>query len=89
MGKGRNSVYLAGIECQVTAFDGSPMAVEKANALAVECGQDLDFNVSGVEDWGWSPSYDAVVAIFVQLAPPDLRAKMFNWMGLSVARKPM
>jgi len=70
----------------VTAFDGSPVAVEKAKALAVERGQDLDFNVSGVEDWDWSPSYDAVVAIFVQFAAPNLRAKMFNWMGQSVVR---
>lgn len=84
-GEGRNSVYLAGLGCQVTAFDGSPVAVEKAKTLAVERGQDLDFNVSGVEDWDWTPSYDAVVAIFVQFAAPDLRAKMFDWMGQSVA----
>jgi len=80
-GEGRNSTYLAGLGHHVTAFDLSPVAVEKARGLAAEKGVAPLFNVAGVEDWDWNQTHDVVVAIFVQFAPPDLRARMFNWMA--------
>jgi len=84
-GEGRNSTYLAGLGHHVTAFDLSPVAVEKARGLAAEKGVAPLFNVAGVEDWDWNQTHDVVVAIFVQFAPPDLRARMFNWMAQAVA----
>ncbi len=84
-GEGRNSTHLAALGYQVTAFDPSPVAVEKARALALENGVEVDFNVAGVEDWDWSRTWDAVVAVFIQFAGPDLRDRMFGWLGQAVA----
>ena len=83
-GEGRNSVYLAGLGHTVRAFDASEVGVAKARGLAEARGVDVAFNISGVEDWDWTQPHDAVVAIFVQFAPPDLRARMFAWMAQAV-----
>ncbi len=84
-GEGRNSVFLAGLGHEVTAFDASSVALEKARALAAEKGVSVDFHLSGIEDWDWSRTYDAVVGVFIQFAPPDLRDRLFGWMGQAVA----
>lgn len=84
-GEGRNSVWMAGLGHQVTAFDASAVAVDKARGLARENGVSVDYQVSGIEDWDWTRTYDAVVAIFVQFAPPDLRDRFFGWMAQAVA----
>jgi SAM-dependent methyltransferase len=84
-GEGRNSVYLAGLGHRVTAFDLSPVGVEKARKLAARGGVEVGFDVAGVEDWDWSERYDAVVAVFIQFAPPDLRDRLFGWMARAVA----
>ena len=77
-GEGRNSVFLAGQGHDVTAFDASPVGVDKARGLAAERGQDVSFHVSGIEDWDWSQPYDALVAIFIQFMGPDMRATIFD-----------
>lgn len=77
-GEGRNSVYLAGLGHRVTAFDPSAVAVEKARNLAHQAGAHPDFHIAGVEDWAWTPdAFDAVVAVFIQFAPPPQRAEIF------------
>lgn len=83
-GEGRNSVYLASLGHEVTAFDASEVGVEKARNLAKERNADVDFRVSGIEDWDWTKTYDAVVAIFIQFAPPDLRDRLFGWLAQAV-----
>ncbi len=84
-GEGRNSVHLAGLGHRVTAFDASSVALEKARALAAEKGVSVDVHHSGIEDWDWSQPYDAVVGVFIQFTPPELRAKLFDWMAQAVA----
>lgn len=84
-GEGRNSVYLAGMGHRVTAFDASPVALEKARALAADKGVPVEFRQSGIEDWDWGQPHDAVVGVFIQFTPPDLRAKLFSWMAQAVA----
>lgn len=83
-GEGRNSVYLAGLGHLVTAFDASGVAVEKARKLAKEAGVEVDFNISGIEDWDWSSQFDAAVGIFIQFVGPDLRATLFDNMARAV-----
>jgi len=83
-GEGRNSAYLAGLGHEVTAFDASPVALEKARALAAEKGVSVDFQHAGIEDWDWSQGFDAVVGVFIQFTPPDLRARLFDWMAQAV-----
>ncbi len=84
-GEGRNSVYLAGLGYDVTAFDPSPVGVEKARRLAEQNQVTPDFHLSGVETWDWTQTYDAVVAIFIQFAAPELRERMFRWMAQATA----
>ena len=77
-GEGRNSVWCAQQGLTVDAFDLSPIAVDKAKALARECGVEVNFSVASIEDWGWTPeTYDVVVVIFIQFAKPSLREKIF------------
>jgi len=84
-GEGRNSSYLAGLGHRVTAFDASGVALDKARALAAERGVSVDFVQSGIEDWDWSRTHDAVVGAFIQFAPPELRDRLFGWMAQAVA----
>ncbi len=86
-GEGRNSVWLAQQGLIVTAFDIAPRGVEKARELAQQAGVAVDFHVAAVEDWAWIPeTYDAVAAIFVQFAPPAVRAQMFAGMLRTLKR---
>ena len=63
----------------MTTFDISPVAVEKANALASERGVTMQTHVSAVDTWDWAPDrFDAVVGIFFQFASPELRTHIFE-----------
>jgi cyclopropane fatty-acyl-phospholipid synthase-like methyltransferase len=80
-GEGRNSVWMAKQGLKVDAFDISPVGIEKAKQLAQQQGVDVNFSVSGVEDFPWKAlEYDAVVAIFIQFADPETRATLFKQM---------
>jgi hypothetical protein len=80
-GEGRNGVALAGLGFQVTAFDVSPLGVEKARRLQQSLNvppQNYQTCVAGVDDFNWpSATCDAVLAVFVQFAPPSMRLRMF------------
>ena len=58
----------------VVAMEASVVALGKARDLAAERGVAVDFRQSSVEDWDWSLPFDAVVGVFIQFAPPALRA---------------
>ena len=80
-GEGRNSVWLARQGLVVTAFDIAPRGVAKARALAAQAGVAVDYRVAAVEDWDWTAeAFDVVAAIFVQFAPPAVRARLFAGM---------
>lgn len=80
-GEGRNAIHLAEQGYRVTAFDLSPVAVEKARLWAAERGAQVAFEVGDVDTWSWAPAaFDAVAAIFVQFAGPAMRERMFAGM---------
>jgi SAM-dependent methyltransferase len=90
-GEGRNSTWLAARGCRVVAFDLAEVGLRKAAALAAGRGVSVDFRQSSVEDWAWGDPasgapFDAVVAVFVQFAPPAVRAAMFE--GFAKALRP-
>ena len=77
-GEGRNGVFAAEQGYRVTTFDLSPVAVAKAQALAEARGVDIATHIAGSDDWEWTPQrFDAVAAIFIQFAPPQMRARAF------------
>lgn len=80
-GEGRNAIHLAERGHRPTAFDLSPVAVEKARRWALERGVQVDFRLGEVDTWNWTPAaFDAVVAIFVQFAGPAMRKRLFEGM---------
>lgn len=83
-GEGRNSVWLAGQGHRVTAMEQSPVALEKARALADARGVTVAFRQSGIEGWDWAQPFDAVVGIFIQFAPPPLRARIHQGIARAV-----
>ena len=88
-GEGRNGVWLAEQGIQVTAFDFSPVGVEKARKLATERGvlENYDSRVAELADWDWDAvQFDIIAAIFIQFATPAERTHMFA--GICRALKP-
>jgi SAM-dependent methyltransferase len=84
-GEGRNSVFLAGLGHRVTASDYCEIALEKARRLAAENDANIDFQVADLASWTWPENaYDAVVAVFIQFAAPDMRARLFAAMKRAV-----
>lgn len=77
-GEGRNGVWLAEHGLNVWSVDSSPVAIAKAQKLAVERGVSVDFELADLLQWDWGAArFDVVVAIFIQFAPPGLREQMF------------
>jgi SAM-dependent methyltransferase len=77
-GEGRNGVWMARQGLHVTSIDISPRGLEKARDLAASRGVALDVRNVDVTafDMG-EAAYDAVVAIFIQFAPPGTREDLF------------
>ena len=85
-GEGRNSVWLARQGLRVTAFDISPVGVDKAKRLAREAGVEVEHHVANINDWDWDAArYDLVAAIFIQFAAPPERARIFAGMMRALA----
>jgi SAM-dependent methyltransferase len=86
-GEGRNGVFLAEHGLDVLSLDFSLLALEKAQALAAERGVRLRTEQADLAAWAWpAAAFDVIVAIFVQFAEPDFRARMFA--GIKQALKP-
>lgn len=80
-GEGRNAVWLAEQGHEVSAWDGSPVAIEKARRLTCIRGVNVSFGVQEAAAYRWPISrYNAVIGIFIQFAQPDLRDAMFRGM---------
>lgn len=86
-GEGRNGVWLAKQGLAVEGFDVSDVALAKARQFASEHRVTIDYSFSDVDSWRWLPnSYDAIVAIFIQFADPEMRARLFS--NIVAALKP-
>jgi len=80
-GEGRNSVFMAQQGLDVTAMDGSYIAVEKARALAMARNVTVGFNEADITHWDWTEAnYDLVVAVFIQFVGPQQRDAIFTGM---------
>ncbi|HZD89743.1 MAG TPA: class I SAM-dependent methyltransferase [Pseudolabrys sp.] len=86
-GEGRNGVFLAEQGLDVTSVDFSPLAQDKARALAAERGARLTFVQADIVEWDWpAERFDVVVGIFFQFAAPPEREKIFA--GIKKTLKP-
>ncbi|XSG81719.1 MAG: class I SAM-dependent methyltransferase [Methyloligella sp. ZOD6] len=86
-GEGRNSVFMAEKGMEVTAMDGSAVAIEKAKKLAAERNVEIDFRVGDITAWDWEPeTYDVVAGIFFQFLTPDERKDVFDGLRRSLRK---
>ncbi|MDH5218343.1 MAG: class I SAM-dependent methyltransferase, partial [Gammaproteobacteria bacterium] len=73
-GEGRNGVWLAKQDLEVTTLDIAENAVDKAQRLAKREGVNIEALCQDIVTWDWPSQYfDAVVSIFVHLPPHDRR----------------
>ena len=80
-GEGRNGVWLAEQGLTVDAFDFSPVAIDKARALAKARGVQVNWVCSDWQGFDWQPeAWENTVAIFIQFADPATRATLFRQM---------
>jgi len=80
-GEGRNGVWLAEQGHRVLAVDISEIGQAKAARLAAERGVSIDLRIADLTVWDWpTAEFDAVVAIFIQFAGPELRDTLFKKM---------
>ena len=74
-GEGRNAVYAAQQGFQVFAFDSSQEGKKKAESLALEKKQTINYQLAGVEEVNYSENFfDTLVLIFAHF-PADVRKK--------------
>lgn len=77
-GEGRNSVWLAAQGLEVDALEISPVAVDKARALAAGRGVAPNFHAGDLREWDMGEArYDIVAAIFIQFLAPAERPAVF------------
>lgn len=77
-GEGRNSVWLAAQGLEVDALEISPVAVDKARALAAGRGVAPSFHTGDLREWDMGEArYDIVAAIFIQFLSPAERPAVF------------
>jgi len=84
-GEGRNSVFLAELGHRVVATDLAENAIAKASKLADIRGVSVDFRHLDLQAWPWPEAeFDAIVAVFIQFAPPAFRDQIFAGMRQTV-----
>src|SRR4051812_30288204 len=85
-GEGRNGVWLARQGLDVTSIDFSPIAQEKARALAADHQVAITFIQADVHTWAYpAEAFDVVVEIFTQFSTPAEREP--KWAGMRRALK--
>ena len=78
-GEGRNGVWLAKQGMSVTGFDISDIALAKASQFAADSEVNIQYSLCDTDRFNWEVnSYDAVIAIFIQLADPEMRVRIFK-----------
>ncbi len=77
-GEGRDAVFFASQGYRVTAFDTSPVGIEKAQRLAEKAGVSIELFIADINEYRLSAGFDVVFSTGVlQYIPPQLRAEIF------------
>lgn len=78
-GEGRNGVWLAKQGMRVTGFDVSDIALTKAKQFAADNQVTIEYSQCDTDGFDWQANiYDAVIAIFIQFADPEMRTRIFK-----------
>jgi SAM-dependent methyltransferase len=75
-GEGRNALYAAALQWEVTAIDQSPIAKKHTLKKALDLGLDMDYHVTDIRDFHFAPeTYDVVALIYFHL-PENMQAEI-------------
>jgi len=86
-GEGRNGVWLAKQGMRVTGFDVSDIALAKARQFAKDHAVEIEYSLCDTDGFDWQENaYDAIIAIFIQFADPEMRTRIFR--QVQIALKP-
>ena len=84
-GEGRNGVWLAKQRMLVTGFDVSDIALAKAKQFATDEQVSIQYCLCDTDGFNWQAnSYDAIIAIFIQFADPEMRTRIFQQIHLAL-----
>lgn len=75
-GEGRNALYAAAYQWEVTAIDQSPIAKKHTLKKAHDLGLDIDYHVTDIGDFHFAPeTYDVVALIYFHL-PENMQTEI-------------
>ena len=74
-GEGRNALWLAERGWDVTAFDFSPVAIEKARARSAEVGANIDWRVADATA-DIDGTYDLILYLYLHLPREQIKASL-------------
>lgn len=78
-GEGRNAVFFAGRGFDVTAFDTSPVGVEKTKRLADKAQVQLEVFMADINDFRLSETYGVIFSTGVlQYIPMEMRSEILG-----------
>lgn len=78
-GEGRNAVFFARNGYRVSAFDNSPVGVEKTERMAREVGVSIEAFVADVNTYRPTESFDVLFSTGVlHYVPPELRGEVLS-----------
>lgn len=78
-GEGRDAVFFASRGYEVTAFDISPVGIEKAMRLADKADVSLDAFVADINEFRLTDTFDIIFSTGVlQYIPKDLRSEVLD-----------
>jgi tellurite methyltransferase len=100
-GEGRNSIFLAGLNHLVEAFDLSAAGIEKAIEIAKNAGLEINFYQQDLSKFAFQKEYDVIVSHgvlhlpekadrdkFIAEAQKNTRAGGFHFMSIFTNRLP-
>ncbi len=77
-GEGRNAIFFARNGYQVTAFDTSPMGIEKTKQLAADAGVHIEAFEADINEFRLTAPFDILFSTGVlQYVPPERRKELF------------
>jgi 2-polyprenyl-3-methyl-5-hydroxy-6-metoxy-1,4-benzoquinol methylase len=72
---------------RVTGFDVSDIALAKARQFAKDHAVEIEYSLCDTDGFDWQENaYDAIIAIFIQFADPEMRTRIFR--QVQIALKP-
>jgi Methyltransferase domain len=81
-GEGRNAIYAAKNRWNVSAFDSSKVAIEKAHNLAAKYNLTFNYFLSDIDKFQTKEKFDIIAIIYLHLVPEQRKSFHLRLMGM-------